>query len=79
MAAKRKIPAHRPMLQGHMPTDVSSHPGIALALMRSRMLDDMWREKMEVYDCIRTRRTVREFRPDPVPNEIVHHILRAGR
>ena len=39
----------------------------------------MWREKMEVYDCIRTRRTVREFKPDPVPDEIVHNILRAGR
>lgn len=34
---------------------------------------------MEVYECIRTRRTVREFKPDSVPDEIVHHILQAGR
>ena len=34
---------------------------------------------MDVYECIRTRRTVREFKPDPVPDEIVHKILRAGR
>jgi nitroreductase len=34
---------------------------------------------MDVYECIRTRRTVREFKPDPVPEEIVHHILQAAR
>jgi nitroreductase len=34
---------------------------------------------MDVYECIRTRRTVREFKPDPVPDEIVHKILQAGR
>jgi nitroreductase len=34
---------------------------------------------MDVYDCIRSRRTVREFKPDPVPGEIVHKILQAGR
>src|SRR5262245_36411296 len=34
---------------------------------------------MDVYECIRTRRTVREFKPDPVPDAIVHKILRAGR
>ncbi len=34
---------------------------------------------MEVYDCIRSRRTVRNFKPDPVPNRIVNRILRAGR
>jgi nitroreductase len=39
----------------------------------------MGREEMDVYDCIRTRRTVREFKPDPIPDEIVHKILQAGR
>lgn len=34
---------------------------------------------MEVYDCVRSRRTVRNFKPDPVPNRIVNRILRAGR
>ena len=34
---------------------------------------------MEVYDCIRSRRTVRSFKPDPVPDRIVNRILRAGR
>jgi len=34
---------------------------------------------MEVYQCIRTRRTVREFKPDPVPQSVVQKILQAGR
>ena len=34
---------------------------------------------MEVYDCIRSRRTVRNFKADPVPRRIVNRILRAGR
>ncbi len=34
---------------------------------------------MEVYECIRSRRTVREFKPDPVPEALVRKILRAGR
>jgi len=34
---------------------------------------------MDVYDCIRSRRTVRNFKPDAVPNRIVNRILRAGR
>lgn len=34
---------------------------------------------MEVYDCIRTRRTVRSFKPHPVPQRVVNRILRAGR
>ena len=34
---------------------------------------------MDVYECIQTRRTVRTFKSDPVPNEIVHNILQAGR
>ncbi|PON11682.1 nitroreductase [Candidatus Entotheonella serta] len=34
---------------------------------------------MDVYECIRTRRTVREFKPDPVPDAIVHKLLQAGR
>jgi nitroreductase len=34
---------------------------------------------MDVYECIRSRRTVREFKLDPVPDEIVHKLLQAGR
>jgi len=34
---------------------------------------------MDVYECIRTRRTVRIFKPDPVPDEILHNVLQAGR
>ena len=34
---------------------------------------------MEVFDCIRNRRTVREFKPDPVPEEVLLKILQAGR
>jgi nitroreductase len=34
---------------------------------------------MEVYDCIRTRLTVRRFKPDPVPEEVITRLLQAGR
>lgn len=34
---------------------------------------------MEVYECIRSRRTVRDYKPDPVPEAVVRKILRAGR
>ena len=34
---------------------------------------------MDVYECVRTRRTVREFKPDPVQEAIVQKILQAGR
>ena len=34
---------------------------------------------MEVYNCIRSRRTVRNFKTDQVPRRIVNRILRAGR
>ncbi len=34
---------------------------------------------MEVFDCIRRRRTVREFKPDPIPEDVVYKILQAGR
>ena len=34
---------------------------------------------MEVYECVRSRVTVRSFKPDPVPDAVVRKILRAGR
>ena len=34
---------------------------------------------MEVFECIRRRRTVREFKPDPIPEAVLHRILQAGR
>ena len=34
---------------------------------------------MDVYECIRTRRTVRDYKPDPVPPEALHKILQAAR
>ena len=34
---------------------------------------------MEVYECIRSRRTVRQYKPDPVPEAVIGKILRAGR
>ena len=34
---------------------------------------------MDTYECIRTRRTIREFKPDPVPDEIVYKLLQAAR
>ena len=34
---------------------------------------------MDVYEAARTRLTVREFKPDPVPDEIVDKMVRAGQ
>ena len=34
---------------------------------------------MDVQDAIRTRLTVRQFKSDPVPREIVNELLRAGQ
>jgi nitroreductase len=34
---------------------------------------------MELYQCIRSRLTVREFKPDPVPLRVVNLMLRAAR
>ena len=34
---------------------------------------------MEVYQCIRSRLTVREFKPDPVPARVISQMLRAAR
>ena len=34
---------------------------------------------MDVYQCIRSRRTVREFKPDPVPEDVILKILQAAR
>ncbi len=34
---------------------------------------------MNVYDCIRTRRTVRNFKPDPVPPELIHKLVQVAR
>lgn len=34
---------------------------------------------MEVYDCIRSRLSVREFKPDPVPDGAVRRMLNAAR
>ena len=34
---------------------------------------------MDVMECLRTRLTVRAFRPDPVPAEVIQKVLEAGR
>ncbi|MBI4562303.1 MAG: nitroreductase family protein [Candidatus Rokubacteria bacterium] len=34
---------------------------------------------MTVADAIRTKRAVRHFAPQPLPDKIVHHVLNAGR
>lgn len=34
---------------------------------------------MEVYQCIRSRITVRDFKPDPIPNNVVKKMLRSAR
>ena len=34
---------------------------------------------MDVFACVRSRRTVRTFRPDPIPEPVVARILQAAR
>lgn len=34
---------------------------------------------MEVYECVRARRTVRKYRADAVPDGVIHRILNAAR
>ena len=34
---------------------------------------------MDVNDAVRSRLTVREYKPDPIPGEVVHKLLEAGR
>jgi nitroreductase len=34
---------------------------------------------MDLYDVIRTRRSVRSFRHDPIPEEVLHRVLDAAR
>ena len=34
---------------------------------------------MEVYECVRSRLTVRSFKPDPVPDTVVRRILRSAQ
>jgi nitroreductase len=34
---------------------------------------------MDVFEAIRTRRSIRKYRPDPVPREFVEQVLDAGR
>ena len=34
---------------------------------------------MDVYQCLRSRRTVRQFRPDPVPEAVLTKLLQATR
>ena len=34
---------------------------------------------MDVYQCIRSRRTVRDYKPDPIPEDVLHKILQAAR
>jgi len=34
---------------------------------------------MEIYQCIRSRRTVRNYKPDPIPEPLIQRILQAAR
>ena len=34
---------------------------------------------MEVYECVRARRTVRSYKPDPVPKEVIQEIIEIAK
>jgi nitroreductase len=40
---------------------------------------DERRKIMEFYDLIKKRKSVRRYRPDPIPDEVLNRILEAGR
>jgi len=35
--------------------------------------------RMETLECIRTRRSIKKFKPDPVPDELIEKVLEAAR
>src|SRR5690349_11300568 len=40
---------------------------------------EAWEERMDTFECIRTRRTTRTFLPQELPETTIHRILEAGR
>ena len=46
--------------------------------VRAIIANTAWEADMEVWDALRTRLTVRQFKPDPVPDEIVTKLLQVG-
>jgi len=34
---------------------------------------------LDIYDIIKTRRSVRKFKPDPIPDDLIEKVLEAGR
>ena len=56
---------------------VSTQGNFTTTLLRSYLVSR--RFGMEVYQCLKTRLTIRSFRPDPVPGEVITRILEAGR
>ena len=34
---------------------------------------------MDVYEAIKSRRTVRDYKPDPIPEDLLHKILQCAR
>lgn len=46
--------------------------------VRAILINTAWGADMEVWDALRTRLTVRQFKPDPVPDEIVTKLLQVG-
>ncbi|MBM4080403.1 MAG: oxidoreductase, partial [Planctomycetes bacterium] len=34
---------------------------------------------MDVYEAIRTRRSIRRYKPDPIPDEVLKRVLDAAR
>lgn len=59
-----------------MPTDIPTQP----LPPRSRLPDEGMRDRARAFrEAVRTRRTVRDFAPDPVPREVIEDcILAAG-
>jgi|TARA_B100000809_G_scaffold244937_1_gene271359 nitroreductase len=44
-----------------------------------RYLESQEREDVDIFNTIKTRRTVRDFKPDPIPKDIVHKLLQTAR
>ena len=43
------------------------------------ILNHRWKEEMNVSEAIRTKRAIRKFQDKPLPEEVIHAILNAGR
>jgi len=51
----------------------------ALSIKRDALIPEKEDVKMDFMDVVRKRRSIRRYRPDPVPDEVLNQVLEAAR